>query len=61
MKLNAAEKKKRKDIHKYFKCRKSEHICRFYKSKKITEVLNLKNKSENDELLTSERSQKKKL
>ena len=61
MKLNAAEGKKRKDICKYFKYEKLGHICRFCKNEKVTEVSNLKEKSENGELLTSERSQKKEL
>ena len=60
MKLDVTEEKKRKNIHKCFKYDKLKHICRFCKSK-ITEVLNPKEKSENNELLTSEKSQKKEL
>ena len=59
MKLDTIKKKKKN--HKYFKYDKIEYICRFYKKERITEVLNLEEKSENSKLLTSEKSQKKEL
>ena len=59
MNLDAVQNKRKKS-RKCFKYSKIGHIRRFCKSK-ITEVLNLKEESENDDLLTSEKSQKEKL
>ena len=46
-------------ICKYFKYEKSEYIQRFYRNKGL-EIVNVLN-SKNEGLLTSEKSQKKKL
>ena len=57
MNLNTV-KTERKEKYKCFKCKKTDYIRRFCKTKTV-KVLNLE-ESENNELLTLKKSQKKK-
>ena len=49
---------RKKEIRKYFKCKKIEYIKRFYRQKN---VLNNLKTSENETVLTKEKSQDEKL